>query len=100
MMLDRRGDHVVSGRSQSENGEIVGLRTAASEYDLRSPASQQCSYRLPRALHGCPRLLSMVMDRRRVSEVLAEVWAHGLKNLRQHRRSGVIVEVNSAHKAS
>src|SRR5689334_13901966 len=97
MMLDGGSDHVIAGRNQSENGEVVGFRPPAGKHNFRSPASQQRSHRLTRAFHRGSRLLPMVMDGRRVAEVLAEIWAHGLKNLGQHRRSRVIVEVNSAH---
>jgi len=41
----------------------------------------------------------MVMDGRGVPEVLAELRAHGIQHLREHRGGRVVVEVNPAHLA-
>jgi hypothetical protein len=38
-----------------------------------------------------------MMDGRRVSEMLAEVWPHGVENFGENGGAGVIVEIDSAH---
>ncbi len=88
---------MLSGSGEAENCQIVAFGAAAGEDDLRGPASQQSGYRLARPLHCRPRLLSVMMDGRRVPETLPEVGLHGLKDLGQDRGGGVIVEVNAAH---
>ena len=60
-------------------------------------ASEQRGYRLARALDRRPRLLSMMMDGRGIAKMLAEIGLHGRKDLGQHRRGGVIVEIDAAH---
>jgi hypothetical protein len=39
----------------------------------------------------------MMMDRRSIAEMLAEIRLHGGQNLGQDRRGSVIVEVDAAH---
>ena len=85
------------GLRQSRNRQIVAFGATAGEDDFRRPAPEQRRHRFPRTLHRCPRLLPMMMDGRRVAKVLREVRPHGLKNLRQHWRGRVIVEIDSAH---
>ncbi len=85
------------GSDEAENCQIVAFGAAAGEDDFRGTASQQSGYRLARPLHRRPRLLSMMMDGRRVPEALPEVGLHGLKDLGQHRGGGVIVEIDAAH---
>ena len=63
--------------------------------DARQPSKRR--NRFARALDRRPRLLPMMMDGRGVAEVLAEVRPHGLENLGQNRRGGVVVEINPAH---
>ena len=46
-----------------------------------SAAAQQRSHRFARTLHGCSRVLSMMVDGRRVAKMLAEVRPHGLHDL-------------------
>src|SRR5713101_870790 len=77
--------------------QVVGLRASAGKDDFRGAASQQRGHGLPRALHGRSRLLSMMMDGRRIPEALHEVGLHSLKDRGQHRCGGVIVEVDAAH---
>ena len=96
-MLDGRSDDVIARLGQSEDRQVVGFGAAAGEDDLRRAASQQRRHRLARALHRRPRLLSVMMDGGGVPEVLAEVRLHGLKDLGQHGRGGVIVEIDAAH---
>ena len=80
MMLDGRGDDMLSGFGETKNCQVVGFGATAGEHDLRSAASQQSGHRLARTLHRRPRLLSMMMDGRRVPKTLPEVGLHGLKD--------------------
>src|ERR1700730_4329139 len=105
MMLDGRSNDMLSGFvraaiGEAENCQVVALGAAAGEDDLRGAASPQACHRLACALHRRPCLLSMVMDRRGVAEMLPEVALHGLKDLGQHSRGCVIVEVDAAHKVT
>ena len=88
------------GSAKAENCQVVAFGAAAGEDDLGGAASQQRRYRLPRTLDRRPRLLSVMMDGRRVAEVLPEVGLHRLKDLGQDRRGGVIVEIDAAHRLS
>ena len=85
------------GLSESEDCQIVAFGAAAGENDLRRTASQQSGHRFARMLDRRPRLLSMMMDGRRVPEVLPEVGLHGLKDRGQHGGGGVVVEIDAAH---
>ena len=86
------------GFTKPEDREVVGLGAAAGEDDLGGAAAEQLGHRLARALDRRPRLLSMMVDGRRVAEVLAEVGPHGLQHLGQHGRGRVVVEIDSAHR--
>src|SRR5438128_2178815 len=96
-MLDSRSNDVLSRFRKAENRQVIPLRSAAGEDDLRSPASQQGRYRLARMLDRRPCLLSMMMDGRGIAETLAEIRLHRRKNLRQNRSGGVVVEINTTH---
>src|SRR6266478_586695 len=103
MMLDGRRDDVIAGLCQTwlcqtEDGEVVSFSAAAGEYDFRSAAAQKIRNRFARPLHGDPRFLSMMMDGRRVPEMLTEVGPHPLENLGEDVRARVIVEIDSVHK--
>src|SRR5207302_8981203 len=97
MVLDTGGDHVVALARQPEDSQVVRFGAAAGENDLRVPAPEQHRNRLPCALHGRPRFLPVMVDRRGIPEMLAEVGLHGLKNLGQHGRGRVVVEIDSLH---
>ena len=64
-----------------------------------SAASEKLRHRFAGMLDRGAGLLSMMVDGRRVAEVLGEVRAHGLEDFGKHRRGGVIVEVDAAHTA-
>src|SRR5882724_8497041 len=91
---------MLPGLSQAKYFQVIALGAAAGEDNFRCAASEQRGYRLACALHRCPRLLSMVMDGRRVPEALAEVVLHGLKDRRQDGCGGVVVEIDAAHRHS
>src|SRR5262249_19736234 len=97
MMLDCRGNDVVSSTNQTENRKIVALSASACEYDLCRAATEKFCDRLACALDRRPVLLPVVVNRRRVPEMLTVVRSHGIQNLRKHRRGGVIVEVTPPH---
>ena len=73
MMLDGGCDDVVSGFHDPKECEIIGLCTTACEHDLGSTTSQQLGDRLASPLDRRPRVLSVVVDRRSVPELLQEV---------------------------
>jgi len=96
-MLDGRRDDVIAGLCQTEDGEVISFGAAAGEYDFRSAAAQKIRNRFARPLHGGPRFLPMMMDGRRVPEMLGEVGPHGLENLGEDGRARVIVEIDPTH---
>src|SRR6476646_5448526 len=97
MMLDGGADDMLSRLGEAENREVVGFGAAAGEDNLGRAAPQQSGNGLARALHRHSRLLSMMMERRRVPEMLPEVSLHGLKDRGQHGSGGVVVEIDMAH---
>src|SRR5207248_7838960 len=99
-MLDGRRDDVIAGLCQTEDGEVISFGAAAGEYDFRSAAAQKIRNRFARPLHGGPRFLPMMMDGRRVPEMLGEVGPHGLENLGEDGRARVIVEIRSEEHTS
>ena len=48
-------------------------------------------------LDGSSCLLPMMMDRRGIAEMLAEIRAHRFEHFRKGRRGSVVVEINAAH---
>src|ERR1051326_1363394 len=97
MMLDCGSNYMIPGTDQTENRKIVSFGTSAREDHLGGAASQQRGHGLASALDGGPRLLSMMMDGRRVSKVLRVVRTHGVQHRKQHWCGGIIVEVNPPH---
>src|ERR1700694_3648053 len=81
----------------AEDCQVIGFSATAGKDDLRGAASHQGRNGLARSLHCRSRLLSMMMDGRRVPKVLPEVRPHGLKDRGQHGCGGVIVEIDAAH---
>src|SRR5213594_4721723 len=101
-MLDGRRDDVIAGLCQTwlcqtEDGEVISFGAAAGKYDFRSAATQKIRNRFARALHGGTRFLPMMMDGRRVPEMLAEVGPHGRENLGEDGRARVVVERYPRH---
>ena len=101
-MLDGRRDDVIAGLCQTwlcqtEDGEVVSFSAAAGKYYFRSAATQKIRNRFARALHSGTRFLPMMMDGRRVPEMLGEVGPHGLENLGEDGRARVIVEIDPTH---
>jgi hypothetical protein len=78
MVLDGRTDDVITVLYQSGYGEIVSLSAAASENHLCGTATEQSSYRFTSALDRSAGLLAMMMDGRRIPEMLAKVRPHRL----------------------
>ena len=81
MMLNARSDHVIARGHQSGDREIVALRAAAGEDNLRGHATQQVSHRFACVLNRGARFLPVVVDRRGVAEVLPKIGAHGFEDL-------------------
>src|SRR5271169_3876286 len=82
---------------EAKNRQVIAFGSAAGEHDFSGPASHQRSHRFPRMLHRRPRLLPVMMDGRRIAEALGKVRSHSLQDLREHRGSSVIVEINPPH---
>src|SRR5438552_18304335 len=102
MMVDSRRAAVLAGLCQTwlcqiEDGEVVSFSAAAGKYDFRSAATQKIRNRFAGTLDGGTRFLAMMMDGRRVPEMLAEVGPHGLENLGENGGAGVIVEIDPTH---
>ena len=97
VMLDGRGNHVISGSRNPKNRQIIGLSATAGEHHLRGPATQQGSHGFARLLHCRVGLLSVMVNRRGIPKLLAEVRLHRLENLRQHGSGRAIVEIDSSH---
>ena len=96
-MLYRRGDDVIVRLHQAKQRQVVAFGAAAGENDLRGTAVQQLGNLLTRVLDRGARLLSLLVDGRRVAEPLEEVRTHRLKHLGQKRRRGVVVEIDAVH---
>src|SRR5690242_19564164 len=97
VVLDGRRDNVIAWLCQTEDGKVISFGAAAGEYNFRSATAQKIRNRFARPLHGGPPFLPMMMDGRRVSEMLAEVGPHGLENFGEDGGAGVIVEIDSTH---
>ena len=97
MMFNLGSNHVIAGMGQSKNCKIVSFGAAAGEDHLCSTTSQQARDRLPRPLHRCARMLSVVVNRRGIPELVKIIRAHRLKHLRQERCGGVAVQIHTAH---
>ena len=70
VVFDGRGDEVVAGLDESEDGEIVALGASAGEDDLGGAAVQQRGDRLAGVLDGGAGVLAVEVDRRGVAEGL------------------------------
>src|SRR5580765_5914827 len=88
---------MVAPGGPSGNSEVVTFGSAAGEDDLGGRASEQFGYGLAGVLNGCPRFLSMMMDRRGVAEALQKVRTHGFEHFGQDRSGGVVVEIDAVH---
>ncbi len=81
-VLDRRGDEVIAGMQQAEDGGVVALGAAGVEHHLGVMAIEELGQGLARAVHGRARLLPVQVDRGGVAEVLHPIGTHGLHHLR------------------
>src|SRR5579864_6236886 len=97
VVFHARRDDVAARINQARDGEIVGLSAAAGEDNLGGAATKQRCHRVASVLDRGPRLLSVMMNRRRVAELLREIRPHRLKHFGQYGRGGVVVEINAAH---
>src|SRR5262249_9176214 len=97
VMLDRRRNDVIALARQTEQRHVVGFGSAAHEDNFcRTRVEQRC-YGSARFLHGCARVLSEVMDRRRIAELFEIERLHRRQNFRQNRSGGVVVEIYTLH---
>src|SRR5207244_6625457 len=81
----------------TEDVEVSACRAATGEYDFRRSAAKKIRNRFAHPLRGGARFLPMMMDGRRVPEMLGEVGPHGLENLGEDGRARVIVEIDPTH---
>jgi hypothetical protein len=105
VMFNGRGDDMVARPDQitarhTKDRKIVGLRAPAGKHQLGGAAAQQCRHRFAGALDCGPRLLSMMVDGRRVAKALAKVRPHRLQDLGEHRSARVVVEIHAVHHGS
>jgi len=96
-VLDSGSNNVVAALYQAKNAQIVGLSAAAGEHNLCRTCIEQRRYRCARLFHRRTRVLPIMVDRRRIAELLEIERAHRLKHFRQDRSGGIVVEVNAAH---
>src|SRR5277367_1760788 len=82
---------------QSEQRQIIALRAARGEYNFRLAAVDQSGHTLTSLLDCRPRLLAVLMDRRRVAEIFEQPGTHRLQHLGKQRRCGIRVHVDAAH---
>ena len=92
-MLARGG----RGARHAENGEVVGLRAAAGEDDLRRRRVDERGHLAARGFQPLLRRLSEMVDAGRVTIHLSEARHHRLENLRRDGSGGVVIEVEMLH---
>ena len=106
VVLDGAGDdvdlshwHAVGNMAakDSEDGEIIALRSSTGEDDLGRPAIQEAGNGFTGAFDRGAGLLPVAMHAAGVAELLFHGGAHGFPHLRQQRRGGVGVHVNAVH---
>ena len=97
MMLDGAGDKVIARLQHAGQGQVIALRAAAGEDDLRRAAPQQARHLLAGTLHGGPGTLAVKVDGGGVAELLGKPRAHGREHLRRERRGGIGIHVDAAH---
>ena len=97
VVLNGRRNHMVAGRNHAENGQVVGLRPATGKHNFRSATPHQLRHRFARALDRRARLLPMMVDGRRIPEMLGKIRLHGRPDFGQQRRRRVVIEVNPSH---
>jgi hypothetical protein len=103
-VLDAGGDEVrgfggVLGRcfKGAEEGEVVAFCAAGGEDDLGGAAVEEAGDLVAGVVDGGAGELTLLMDGAGVAVVLEEEGTHGLEDLREERRCGVGVHVDSAH---
>ena len=97
VVLDGRGDEVVAGIGESEEGEVIAFGASACEDDLGGAAVEQGGDGFAGVLDGGAGVLAVVVDGGGVAEVLEHVWAHRLEDLGVEGRGSVGVHVDAAH---
>src|ERR1039457_191244 len=92
-MLDRARDEVLArgggGARQAENGEVVGLGTAAGEDDLGRAGVDEGGHLTARGFQALLRGLSEMVDAGRVTIHLSKARHRRLENFRIDRKSVV-----------
>jgi len=101
-MLDRRGDQMpgflVVGGDDPKNGEIIGLRAAAGEYDLLRLGANPFRDLPTRVVQPFPRHLPEMVDTGSVAVHFGHHRKYGVQDLRRYRRRRVVIEVKSLQK--
>src|SRR5262249_55680245 len=97
-MLDRAA-HEMAGRftCEAKDRQVVRLGGAAREDDLVSIGVEQCSGLFARVLQSLPGTPSDAVRAGRIAVRVGRVRPHRLPDGRQHRRRGVVVEINAIY---
>src|SRR3954469_946760 len=96
-VLNGGSDNVIAALHQPKDAQVVGLSAAAGKNNFRRTRIHQRRYRCSRLFHRRPRVLAIMVNRRRIAELLQVKRPHRLKHLRQDRGGGIVIEVNAAH---
>ena len=88
------------GAGHPFNGVIVGFGSATGEDHLLSVASQHSGQLAPSMVNRGGGGLAVVVAAGWIAEVLVEIGKHGLGYLGVDGCSGVVVQINRAHKGA
>ena len=97
VMLDGAGDQVISRLQHAGERQIVALRAAAGEHNLRRPAAQQGRHLFAGALDRTPGALTVEVNRGGIPKLLRKPRTHGREHLGSERRGGIGIHVNAVH---
>lgn len=96
-MLHRRIDDMFLRRVRLQrrvNRRIIALRRARGENDLRRSRPDQFRHRRPRRLNHRFKPGPELVCAGRIAPLFAEIRSHRLKDFRQDRCCGIVVEIN------
>ena len=100
-MFDRAGDDVTAciiDPHRAANGHIACFGAAAGKDDLVGRGADQGCDLGARGFHGVVGAAAKTVRRRRIAELAAQIWQHGVKRRWIDRRGGVVVEIDRAHR--
>ena len=102
LVLDVTGHEVMTSAAperlgDAADGEIVTLGPAAGEDDFGRVGADQGCHGAPGLVDSRFRLLSEVVDARRVAPLVAQRRAHPVGDRRGERGRGVVIQVDALH---